>query len=681
MQQTKKTVGQILRLLGAILLVSAMGVGGIFAGADLPEAVKNGCGIGALAALILLGVLLIASVIGAQFYKKSMKLSVKEQQEYFLSRKSEAEQDLDKVVQKIVLLRRLMKGFALFLLFFALAFSFLSGIGGADSFSALSLFPVYLCYGALSRLFPHREKFKFEGYCAEKDYPEIHALAHKAAKALNMDGKIRIVFLNDCNAGIAKIGDTYSLQLGVNLLDVMSSDELYQILLHEFAHLTKDGNPTDKEYALFADLAEGDGSVFSRLTNILFSLPDTFYIFEYYIYRLSASVFIEERADRAILEKGDPQTAVNGMAKLGYNNLFEKELHRFIDDHYYSAEQPRENTCQVVNEALRRAIIERGAFYKELLLKEIQPRSASHPIFRLRMQALGVKDFEVRLPDHTDAYGQECKKAAQELSKEIAETIKDDYAQVREERYVKPLAIIEEYRKSGQTLTAEEARPVFDALMAFSYYDEAEALCDRLLQTTENHFATAHALYTKGCILLGRYDKQGIDFLYEAMDINHNYVEEGLSMIGEFCCTTGDEQGLETYRERALFLGQKQIDEVSHTGELTVKDRLVAETMPKEMLEDILAFIKKSDEGVLSEVHLVRKLITDDYFCSFFILHFKKDAEEEKMARVYDKIFNHLDTRPEDWQFSLFVYDESLKQVMAKIEKIKGTKVFSADEP
>ena len=97
------------------------------------------------------------------------------------------------------------------------------------------------------------------------------------------------------------------------------------------------------------------------------------------------------------------------------------------------------------------------------------------------------------------------------------------------------------------------------------------------------------------------------------------------------------------------------------------------------MLDDILTFIQKADEEVLDRVYLVRKQITDEYFCSFFILHFKQGSEDEKMVRVYDKIFNHLDTRPEDWHFSLFVYDDSLKAVMKKIGKIEGSLVYKAE--
>jgi hypothetical protein len=33
-----------------------------------------------------------------------------------------------------------------------------------------------------------------------------------------------------------------------------------------------------------------------------------------------------------------------------------------------------------------------------------------------------------------------------------------------------------------------------------------------------------------------------------------------------------------------------------------------------------------------------------------------------------NKIFNHLDTRPEDWHFSLFVYDIQTAQAVGKIQ-------------
>ena len=39
--------------------------------------------------------------------------------------------------------------------------------------------------------------------------------------------------------------------------------------------------------------------------------------------------------------------------------------------------------------------------------------------------------------------------------------------------------------------------------------------------------------------MLYRYDERGMELIYRAMEQNGNYIEEGLNIIGNFCCLTG----------------------------------------------------------------------------------------------------------------------------------------------
>ena len=175
---------------------------------------------------------------------------------------------------------------------------------------------------------------------------------------------------------------------------------------------------------------------------------------------------------------------------------------------------------------------------------------------------------------------------------------------------------------------------------------------------------------TKGMIMLDRYDKGGIEHLYEAIEINHNYAEQGSEAIGEFCCIMGLEEELEEYRERALDYGQREIDQYSKANQLTSADTLVPDDMPKDMLEDILGYIKAADTGKdVLRVYLVKKIITEEYSPSVFVLQFKAEAEEERTFEVMDKVFNHLDTRPENWEFSLFYYDAQTAPAVAKVKE------------
>ena len=68
------------------------------------------------------------------------------------------------------------------------------------------------------------------------------------------------------------------------------------------------------------------------------------------------------------------------------------------------------------------------------------------------------------------------------------------------------------------------------------------------------------------------------------------------------------------------------------------------------------------------------EIISDDFFSSVFVLEFEKDADIDDTDAVCDRIFEYLDTYPEDWQFSLFVYDE--KTTGAAVKKVKNACVW-----
>lgn len=659
------------RFLLSLALTLAFALAGAAARTQFSESTINTLGFVALGIMGLVAILIFVNLIGSKRYGIKLRNDVRMMQEHLLSRRDEAIQNLPRVVRRMVTFRRVTTAYTAFILLLAIAIAFLIGVGEKSGFA---VFPVYLFYGFFGRLLPRLQKYDFSDYSKPEDYPTLHALAQKAADALGEKGEIRIFLSDNCNAGIAKIGKVYCLNLGVQLLATHSEEELYQVLLHEFSHLTKESNPADKETRLVNFITERDDSPMSSYLNLLFLLPDLVYVLEFVTYRMTSSAVIETLADRAIVKKGDPQIAANSLAKIAFYSLFERELNDFIEDHIFAPETPRRDCITVKINAYRTAIAKRETAWREILDNEIQARSASHPILRTRLENLGVSHYTITLPSDTGAYREECNKAIAYIDNLLYESFSENYEKRREDQYLRPLRIIEEWQKRETPLAAEDSRNVIDALFALGRTKELESLCDEIIQNTENKFATPHALLYKGTCLLNRYDKNGIDYIYRAMEINHNYVEGGLEQIGEFCCLMGLEKELEEYREKAIALNQEQHDSFDHSNNLTARDRLVADTMPKEMLESILSYINGIDQGDVDSVYLVRKIVNDHYFSSVFVVKFKKDTTEEALDAFMDALFNHLDTRPEDWQFSLFLYDSVTAPA---VNKVKNSCVYT----
>jgi hypothetical protein len=229
--------------------------------------------------------------------------------------------------------------------------------------------------------------------------------------------------------------------------------------------------------------------------------------------------------------------------------------------------------------------------------------------------------------------------------------------------------MVEEWRKSGKNPPAEEVRPLIDALASLCLYDEMEALCDVLIAETENKFALPYAYMSKGQLLLMRYDKSGIDYMYKALEDNHNYIEWALDEIGEFCCRMGLAEELEEYRRKAVEYAQVKEDKYDGAGELSAGDNVVQSDMPAELLDEIVSFIQGADEKEqVRAVYLVKKIITDDFSSDIFLLVFRNDYDGEACSALYRKVFDFLDTHPSDKQFSLFVYDKSYNAVLKKVK-------------
>lgn len=177
------------------------------------------------------------------------------------------------------------------------------------------------------RFRPHRAEFdENKAYVSREAYPRLYALADRAAKAVGCSGEIRIGLLPDCNAGMAQIGQFYSVALGVTLLSVMSEEEIYCVLLHEFAHVAKQNGSEMKERDYHAWLQGDRASHFlSGITALFVDFFDAVYSLQFGLYSYSAALLVESAADRAMLLDENPAAVASALLKLKFFELFEWE--------------------------------------------------------------------------------------------------------------------------------------------------------------------------------------------------------------------------------------------------------------------------------------------------------------------------------------------------------------------
>ena len=660
------------RYVASFILMLLLVAAGYFSRPLLSEGLKSASLYNVFGTIVFLALLGALSRLCEKRYikKHTENIQIRDRHEDFDRRKELALSDLAAAKGRVARLRLLNVLYGAFLFFCSLAVPYLIGASGYWFLFMLTI-PVFflVMLVALQRITPLYAKYDFTDYTEEKDFPLIYAVARKAAKTVDVDGEIKIQLLTDCNAGIARVGKVISLQIGTILLDLMTEEELYQILLHEFGHMAKSGQISQADISLNEKIStlRGIKNKSRTLVGALFAYPDVVFSREFFFYRITASQALEIIADETERKYGNPDLSVSSLAKINMYDLFSNELYNF-DEPIYAPEKMRSDYSQSLISKFRKVLPERHDIWKNLLMNELQSRSASHPIFRARMEAMGVSDFTVTLPDGSSDYRKECKIAAAKADKQLFDRSNAEYDKRRKTEYLDHLDVIESWERKGKPITDESSRSILEALWKLYRFEEVEALCDDIIANNKNRAATAHSRLLKGIILAMRYDKDFLGYIYDAIDINSNYVEEGLNVIGEYCCKMGLQKELDEYREKAITLAQTQIDENSKLDELLPTDNLVEDDMDKEMLESILNYFESINENSISRIYLVKKIINEDFFGSCFIIRFKEGTPRAVFMRVMDKIFNHLDTHESERQFSLFSYGVQYAPVIAKVE-------------
>ncbi len=631
-------------------------------------------------------VLLGASALSAAIFNRRIRsMDVAAVNAYLLRNRQEAFVSSAAQLRKLQRIRHATTVYAV-ILFFLLSFpAIVGGIYAEALWPLCSMALVFtgLGYFAVFDRFHSKPKVHYGANILVLDknrFPELYATASRAARALGCRRNIIISLTMDCNATITCDRRGYHLQLGVILLSVFSAEELYCVCLHEFSHVSDKNKASEKEadYADFLSTREERPRA-AKAIGAFFSWLDAWYSFTYLIYRHASSVVAETEADRDMAKHGDPATAASALLKLFYADVYfwESEYEDRPSD--LAREEPDPLYMTHIVERFRAAIAQRHTDWDILSEKEILANNATHPTLKMRREVLGVKGAQTVEDNSPPAFREETEAALHLMDEDIRHLRATSYSRERREQYLEPLRRVTAWEEAGKPLVAEQYADIVNDLQLLGRHREAKELCDRAILALDDH-AMAFACLVKGTVLLHRYDPAGIDLLYRAVEKNNDYLVDGMSAIGAFCCMTGREKELTEYRERAQQLAQRQIDEYSKTAFLSPNDHLTAEHLPGGMLERILTYIRSVDDGTIRKIYLVRKTVNDHFFTSAFVVCFNRDGEalcaeeQEQRDEILHKIYLFLNTYPADWQFSLFDRADCPR---IRLDKIKGALVYA----
>ena len=522
-----------------------------------------------------------------------------------------------------------------------------------------------------------RKKLNKAALVPEGALPQLEALAKKAARTAGLKGTVRLELTRDCDCDVNRFGKTYVAFLGSRLLSVLTEEELYQCLLACFDYFArpKEYNRILRLHRL-GELGAADIRPAFCVFDWFYSYADVTLEWEYDLYVTAYKAHIDRMADERLRQQGDPSVAVGAMAKRAMWRHFTFEAANYLVKPFYYEPKLHDHFERDVCDAYRLALSRRHGDWWDALERELRPEREQHfPLFRdsRRNLAPHAHGPAVWVPDLSTPYGQEVTAAVAMVDARIHGELSPGYTAHRKREYLEPLAVTEAYEQNPEGYTTPELSPVINAYRDVCAYDKAEAICDGILATETNQFALAHALYFKGMQMLHRYETEGVDLIYRAIDLNKNYMKDGFEMVEEYCTLCGLEDEYATYLRRADIQMSAHAYNHDAAGELTPRDHLVREEELRDMLPDILSYMEQVSEDAIREIYLVRKVISEDFFTSAFVLNFDYGIDRETLDRVYVAIFNYLDAYPVDWQFSLVLYDRATE---AAVKSVDGSLVW-----
>ena len=605
-----------------------------------------------LALISVQAVLLLANhFTSAAYIKRFEARSHSEMAAFLYSHREHADRSAKGLLSKLRTLLFFTNVYTVIVALLGCALSFVSA--GLGLWSFMTLLSTLVIYAAAARIrlpYPKVLFTKDNGYVDESEFPELYSVAKEAADILGVKGNIKIVILADCTAGIRRFGSNISIQIGAVLFASMSREELKNILLHEFAHLKDDEAPssTVTEHYWWLTESGGEGSL-SKATDLFFKLPDTVYGINYALYSYASTISAEEKADSAMREYGDPKYAGSSLLKLKYYELYTWEKGSYDTSASCVSEELEANIAKEEFDGFREQTERRRDFWNRLIDVEIISRSATHPTIKMRLEAIGHTDYTIHESPDSDSYINEQKKIIEHVDNNIYDIRKDNYENERGEVYLEPLKTVTDWEQSDKIIE-DNYRDIIFAYRQLGRVSEADALCDRIIDELPDS-ANHYAYFMKGCTLLHAFDESGIEYIYHAIESNHNYIEEGMQTIGQFCCISGRQDDLDLYRERVMTMMDEKKTKYSELERITPKDNLSSEMLPEELRRGLLSLIGTMSD-LIDEVYVVRKTITSDFFASVVIVKTKDGIDPKADNELFNRFFLYLDAQ--EWQFTLF---------------------------
>ncbi|MGN1066653.1 MAG: M48 family metalloprotease [Candidatus Fimimonas sp.] len=543
----------------------------------------------------------------------------------------------------------------------------------------IAMFLSPLCWIGLLTLFQDSIEYSLQPL-AEKQYPQLYQVVAEAEKTLGCNKPFKIYPVYNSSIAVSSSSREIQIHLDCEETLLFTRDELYNILLHEIAHVVNSDTRRSRSLEHFSYACTHFGSF---VTQLFFGAEFADFTIKKAVYYIACSRFYEQAADEAVKKYGDGQTYINGTAKGLLLALYRESYKPEMDFGVFeNTEMPSDYFVQHLNH-FKQSLPQNLPRWDYILRNRIQSRQDTHPTFAMRMKFLGVEIYAYTTEQPRDDFYNEQHNLLTLGCKLLEAETKMQFKQIREQQYLPAKKELERYRSmasEGKIVTVQDKTEFLPLLFSWDR-PECLKLCNEVLAEYPKN---SYACYYKGLILAENFNKDCVDLLYAAAEGNFNLAEEAIQAVGEFACNVGDEELLQRYRDRAtsdIVSKEERLDKnTTHLG-----DSFTAQRLSDEVFNEILQYILQVGGKAIKKVYAVSRGEGADMLTSFLLVWNIKGCKVEDSDEVYQKVFSYLDRYGDgeiDYNFELravaenFVAGGQAGKIVKEIMKTPGALVF-----
>lgn len=392
------------RILAAILAIFTTAAAAVLGTFAFPEGGLLPTLLGFLSLLVLICFFLV----NYRHFQKGLQLPTSQEfmdyHDQLTEANEQAQHNPELLLQRMEHSLWIARGYCVLMVLLSASLPFFFGLSAMALFNLLGFYILWAIYSML--LQPQTPELPNYPIPAE-EYPELNQLAREVGDLAGVSLPIRLYF-GDENIGVTQIGNIIAVFLSPFLTNLLTREEMKQVLLHEMGHIVnKDAQLSQRYQTITARWSTQTFGLVTWFGTMLMTIPTEQLQTQCALYAITTSRKQEEAADNLVKERGQSQQLANALAKVSMLDFFQSEPCRELGFDQYDSPEPSRHLCDDQLTLYYRQLEQNEDRWRGFLSRQLPAKIDTHPIFRQRLEHLGVETYDVWTREPDGPYSQD----------------------------------------------------------------------------------------------------------------------------------------------------------------------------------------------------------------------------------------------------------------------------------